>query len=308
MEDPGYWANPDLQKYFSGHGRMDLVDLLFEKSNASSTSRSRPNEVGRPTRFSEDELEGFLRARNIDSTHCQRKFHLVKCLENADKNYTFPRFIELPIELREAVYTHYFKNGPELAFPLLPALARVCKQLRDEVLPVFCRTQRFIINLGRVARVTTSTRAGKMQAGSRKQDTVTAAVSKRETQLPPLFANLPVITYCNITKLQVQGVRFMRRTQSYDINITLDGTATGYRTTFNNSKRVNDHGLITPLDQRQRDQAINEKEIRLTRLNEYLGAVVGRTGNKKLRIENLQAIVALLGRSLLPNEVLDIVH
>jgi hypothetical protein len=67
------------------------------------------------------------------------KHWLIETLLAADKARTFQRLLDLPAELRKAIYEFHFSDfsGKALLHPAQPPLARTCHQLRDEVLPLF---------------------------------------------------------------------------------------------------------------------------------------------------------------------------
>jgi hypothetical protein len=96
------------------------------------------------------ELRKFARQRGLvaldgkDSKAC-----LIDTLRLADKNPLFTCFLKLPEELQNTVYGFYcayFSDTP-LNMPTYPPLARVNKEVRDEVLPVFYSECTFAVGL-----------------------------------------------------------------------------------------------------------------------------------------------------------------
>lgn len=85
------------------------------------------------------ELQTFVTDRKIVGTTPRDHIALtVEALKRADSELEFPRFRELPAELRIRVYHYYVSEfGDVLTTPAQPPLSRTCKQLRNEVLPVF---------------------------------------------------------------------------------------------------------------------------------------------------------------------------
>lgn len=84
----------------------------------------------------------------VDIPNANRQ-DLAKALRLADQTPQFHRFLELPPELRTAIYTFYcagFADEP-LTLPTYPPLARVNRQLREEVLPVFYSECTFAVGL-----------------------------------------------------------------------------------------------------------------------------------------------------------------
>ena len=68
--------------------------------------------------------------------------------EQYDHNRNFRRLLDLPPELRRRVYEFYVADFPfTLKLPAQPPLARTCKILRQEVLPVFYGTLEFEIHI-----------------------------------------------------------------------------------------------------------------------------------------------------------------
>ncbi|KAK4549789.1 hypothetical protein LTR36_005090 [Oleoguttula mirabilis] len=91
------------------------------------------------------ELQTFAQDRHIQlpehvSTLGKDQYKLlVSALEHADMVPRFEKLLELPPELRSAVYGHYvtgFSDKP-LHAPTTPPLARLSRQLKSEILPVF---------------------------------------------------------------------------------------------------------------------------------------------------------------------------
>jgi len=65
------------------------------------------------------------------------KSDLICELEKADRKIMFSRFTDLPPELRGEVYSWYIASLPKAVYtPTQPPLARTCKLLRKECLPV----------------------------------------------------------------------------------------------------------------------------------------------------------------------------
>ena len=69
-------------------------------------------------------------------------------LERAIKPATFPRFLELPAELRNNIYEHAVADHKTQALtrPQQPAICRASRQLRHESLGLFYFTQTFVIS------------------------------------------------------------------------------------------------------------------------------------------------------------------
>ncbi|KAK5701801.1 hypothetical protein LTR97_004619 [Elasticomyces elasticus] len=105
-----------------------------------------------------DELLDFAAARHITirdyvtedtkpATLRRNHASLVEQLWHADDNATFP-FTRLPPELRVKVYDFYIDGfSRTLKTPAQPPLARTCRLMRSEVLPMFYRRTRFTLTL-----------------------------------------------------------------------------------------------------------------------------------------------------------------
>ncbi|KAK0365427.1 ornithine aminotransferase [Friedmanniomyces endolithicus] len=68
---------------------------------------------------------------------------MIAILEQADDERVFPRFMDLPPELRVEIYGHHFRSFDEGILAVQPPLTTVCKLLRQEALPMFYRSHRF---------------------------------------------------------------------------------------------------------------------------------------------------------------------
>ena len=94
-------------------------------------------------------LPGYEKCKTAELRLFAQQRRLAKALRSADQTPEFHRFLELPPELRTAIYTFYcadFADEP-LVLPTYPPLARVNRQLREEVLPVFYSECTFALGL-----------------------------------------------------------------------------------------------------------------------------------------------------------------
>lgn len=90
---------------------------------------------------SEAELRGFIRNRKLMRVYAgllHPKPSLVSFLESADAEMVFPKFVELPAELREVIYGLHFEDISEMlpSAPQQPPVTRVSRQIRRESLPL----------------------------------------------------------------------------------------------------------------------------------------------------------------------------
>ncbi|KAK3722730.1 hypothetical protein LTR37_002301 [Vermiconidia calcicola] len=90
-----------------------------------------------------EELRGFHEVRGISTSDnkCSTRPSLTTKLMAADLSPIFDRLFALPAELRVRTYEYYTGSFPKrLRTPAAPPLARTCKQLKAEVLPMFYST------------------------------------------------------------------------------------------------------------------------------------------------------------------------
>lgn len=92
------------------------------------------------------ELQKFARARRLPGSW--KRSLLERRLKAADGEATFPRFLDLPAELRNRVYQMYVAEFPVegLRTPAQPPITRCCRLLRQEALPVFYGSCTFVLN------------------------------------------------------------------------------------------------------------------------------------------------------------------
>lgn len=108
---------------------------------------------------SNKELQTFATARNLtcylgpnksdQMTKLLRDLTIQTLLEE-DDNLQFKKLLDLPAELRAYIYNYYCAGFADtLLLPTKPPLARICRQIRQEMLPVFYSTHDFVIELVR---------------------------------------------------------------------------------------------------------------------------------------------------------------
>lgn len=101
--------------------------------------------------YSLAELKAFARERKIPLPHGRLSASLLICqLERADDDATFPRFSDLPPELRQLVFEWYFvsiaKERTLLIFKQ-PPVTRVSRLFRHEALPLLYRLCTFELEI-----------------------------------------------------------------------------------------------------------------------------------------------------------------
>ena len=92
------------------------------------------------------EVQEFARDRHLTmlNTFYRSRWNAIETLTKADKDLIFGRFLDLPAELRNRIYRYYSHAfGETLTTPAQPPLARTCRQIRNESLPVFYRSHSF---------------------------------------------------------------------------------------------------------------------------------------------------------------------
>lgn len=90
-----------------------------------------------------EELRTFCKARNIKSK-ARSVQGVVEVLEQADDSAVFPRFLDLPPEIRNAIYEFHFRDFHGMAAKhVQPPLTLASSQLRLEALPLFYKCVTF---------------------------------------------------------------------------------------------------------------------------------------------------------------------
>lgn len=125
------------QKY--AFGRKDLLPRLEYLSNRAQ--RGLISYYGRPVA----ELRKFCTDRKIEDFKGMKKAGLIKVLEDEDEWSQFPRFLDLPAELRVLIYEFSFDvmigdsyRETNALFEIRPPpVTSVCKLLRQESRPLF---------------------------------------------------------------------------------------------------------------------------------------------------------------------------
>jgi hypothetical protein len=150
----GFYTNKttlELQEYLAAHG--------YQRTK-NANKKKLMDAVGRCQRgllsyakFSADELRGFCFARKLSlpSERMQdlKVPHLVDMLEHADDDVeaTFPRFMELPAELRNRIYELHFQDYDEISTEHdLPPITEVAR-IGTEALPLFYKCVAFTWDL-----------------------------------------------------------------------------------------------------------------------------------------------------------------
>ncbi|KAF2770070.1 hypothetical protein EJ03DRAFT_79388 [Teratosphaeria nubilosa] len=162
-EHDNYWRLHEQPGLGDDFTRAELQRQLNETCGADHTYGTRVyksailDQISRIRRgqlcyhhLSEQTLLHFLDARHLECgktavpaqfnlTSDKQKARLIRTLQNADDRPTFHFFLQLTPELRNAVYELYLAPLVEhpVHSPTWPPLARVNRQLRDEVMTLF---------------------------------------------------------------------------------------------------------------------------------------------------------------------------
>ena len=96
-----------------------------------------------------DELRRFVEARSLPlpKQFFQSKADFINALELDDDEGCFPKFTDLPAELRVRIYAMVFGKVQVIRVPRQPPLSQVSRQLRQEVLPIFFSTCTFTFRI-----------------------------------------------------------------------------------------------------------------------------------------------------------------
>ncbi|KAK0354030.1 hypothetical protein LTR94_014298 [Friedmanniomyces endolithicus] len=92
------------------------------------------------------ELRQLCRRRGFQPTQRARGEAMKASLEQADDELTFPRFMDLPPELRVEIYGYHLHSLDQGTLAVQPPLTTVCKLVRREALPLFYAVHRFGVN------------------------------------------------------------------------------------------------------------------------------------------------------------------
>ena len=103
------------------HSRRDRGLLSYEKYDSAT-------------------VKEFYVKRNLHFGKHARRLNFTWVLENADDEITFGRFLDLPSEIRNQIYTLHFESFEPLTRPLPPPITTVYRQIRQETLMLFSQT------------------------------------------------------------------------------------------------------------------------------------------------------------------------
>ncbi|KAK5171382.1 uncharacterized protein LTR77_004526 [Saxophila tyrrhenica] len=106
-------------------------------------------------------LQKFVRSRGLkDISLDKTNKDLAQALVKADKTRQFTKLLDLPPEVRLVIADYYLNDinhgKTSLLCPTQPPLARTCKLLRKEVLPLFFQQSRFALKVELVIHPITS--------------------------------------------------------------------------------------------------------------------------------------------------------
>ncbi|KAK3647899.1 hypothetical protein LTR56_007873 [Elasticomyces elasticus] len=144
-----YWKLEDHSRKTAGEAKRELIKRGFFTQKSIGKERCIAL-LGRADRgylsyekYDETELRRFCESRSLSiaAESTTSKADLVAVLEQADDTWTFP-LLDLPPELRLQIYDHHFAiyNHLEVTNVVPPPVTAVCRQLRNEALPLFYDT------------------------------------------------------------------------------------------------------------------------------------------------------------------------
>ncbi|KXT13530.1 hypothetical protein AC579_4152 [Pseudocercospora musae] len=103
---------------------------------------------------SHDDLRALIHNRGVDASHVIRgskvgsRGDLLSLLKTADMNPRFERFSDLPPELRNKVYEHYFSEIRQTLYaPSEPPITRVSRDIRKETIKMYYDSCTFVFVL-----------------------------------------------------------------------------------------------------------------------------------------------------------------
>lgn len=144
------------------------------------------------------ELVSFAKARNVEIEKNEARMSLIEKLEEADRNATFEKLFDLPAELRNHIYEAYLAEFAEqLDCPSQPPLARISKQARSEVLPLFYGQTTFLICLN-------------------------ARLHLNEAEVPRIVLDLPMRAHAFIHSLQYKYAAKLMKHIEYRVDVDED--------------------------------------------------------------------------------------
>ncbi|KAK6396738.1 hypothetical protein LTR65_008636 [Meristemomyces frigidus] len=175
------------------------------------------------------ELQRFVIDRRLTPMTPNSHYAAKMALMREDARLRFGRFVNLPAELRNRIYQHYVSEFDDiLTTPTQPPLARVCKQLHNEVLPVFYRSRKFhIVFERRPARGSGPTT---FRMDSRTALFLTSLSKESIAEIRRL--------HVRVNYVRVEDTRSNEWRWIYKCNLKLDNSATGYRLKVKPSKKT----------------------------------------------------------------------
>ena len=227
----GKYTRDDLKEFLHRRGfhHKKSEHLARLKALAERCDRGHPSYEG----YSVAQLRGFAKERGQKTTLPRKtnKKQLVRQLEDADHlsdtfedSREFPRFLELPPELRNAVYVFYFKDLKVVPQRFSqPPLCTVSRELRAESLGLFYEHSTFSLSMTRPL----------LKIGN--------AMINRQSKL--LRDNIPLSDFTRIKHLRVdlEVGTFMSAVGTWTIDLTKgQSTADGSRRRQREMQRVVD--------------------------------------------------------------------
>ena len=149
LDPVGRRRKPELLEFLGKHGYPNKARFTISMLDpyAMRIARCQPCYF----KCTDSELEKFFQDRtiNLSSTKPVGREAHITTLTQLDREQQFGRFIDLPPELRNAIYEYYMADFPRrLTAPTQPPLTRTCRLMRSEALPIFYHQTSFVVDLG----------------------------------------------------------------------------------------------------------------------------------------------------------------
>lgn len=142
-----YWRPLDFKHHCKKAGLEMLIELCGMKVPDGHSTRGELADIltrfcdGLPQNYhltiSELRTQVIWRNLLIEPHRTVNRAMCVRLLDQAEKSRTFPRFMDLPTELRELIYAFSLQPTMSTFGTQQPAISRVSRTVRVESLPVF---------------------------------------------------------------------------------------------------------------------------------------------------------------------------
>lgn len=230
-------------------------------------------------KYTLEDLKKFAANRRLPLTVEKTREDLITVLERADEHSTFDRILDLPPELRNAIFQFHFADFDTCDGTVSPPLARASRQLHQETLPSFYGTCTIKVSFSR----SEYTRGITYVKHRRQPDQ--PLFPDRTTHM--LFSQVPEHLLGNARRFELGGYVFGIGFSEYDLWHVDFGKESG-------------EGLLSlkpPGPRPFSQKPPNGYEVAREKLEEtmraQLGAIAMRLGTQKLRRTDLEILQRL---------------